>query len=150
MSNGKSSACPPFFRLLPNRVWRTYLGGRILDGISGKSAPEDTHFPEDWLLSTTIARNPGREHLTTEGVSQVELDGEVMPLTAVIKKFPGEMLGAEHLRPERHPDLRQQSDRAFCNHGKKRNTRGGDQAVTLSDNQDRHICHSLLPGPHRS
>lgn len=97
MSNGKSSACPPFFRLLPNRVWRTYLGGRILDGISGKSAPADTHFPEDWLLSTTIARNPGREHLTTEGVSQVELDGEVMPLTAVIKKFPGEMLGAEHL-----------------------------------------------------
>ena len=97
MNNDKNSACPPFFRLLPNRVWRTYLGGRKLDEISGAEAPEDTHFPEDWLLSTTIARNPGREHLTDEGISQVDFAGKSMPLTEVIKQFPREMLGAKHL-----------------------------------------------------
>ena len=54
----------PFYRLLPNRVWRTYLGGGTLDAISGVQPPEDGHFPEDWILSTTRAVNVGRKRST--------------------------------------------------------------------------------------
>ena len=51
---------PPrtFLRLPPNRVWRTYLGGRTLDQLAASPAPADTHFPEDWIASTTRAINP--------------------------------------------------------------------------------------------
>ncbi len=44
--------------LPPNRVWRTYPGGRTLDALAGAPAPADTHFAEDWIASTTIAKNP--------------------------------------------------------------------------------------------
>ena len=53
-----SSSQAPLLRLPPNRVWRTYLGGRELDRLSGASSPADTHFPEDWIASTTRAVNP--------------------------------------------------------------------------------------------
>ena len=56
----------PCYRLAPNRVWRTYPGGRTLDQIEGVRKPEDSHFPEDWLLSTTAARNVGREEFPDE------------------------------------------------------------------------------------
>ena len=54
-------------RLPPNRVWRTYLGGRTLDQLASEVgghvpvpafSPADTHFPEDWIASTTRAINP--------------------------------------------------------------------------------------------
>ena len=45
--------------LLDNpRVWRTYLGGRMLDALHGDSNGEDGHFPEEWILSTVAARMP--------------------------------------------------------------------------------------------
>ena len=44
--------------LPPNRVWRTYPGGRTLDALAGAPAPTDTHFAEDWIASTTVAKNP--------------------------------------------------------------------------------------------
>jgi len=87
---------PPFFRLLPNRVWRTYLGGRTLDELSGKVPAEDSHFPEDWLLSTTPARNAGREEFTTEGISRVETQEGEKLLSDLIAEFPDEFLGKEH------------------------------------------------------
>ena len=52
----------PIF-LPPNRVWRTYLGGRELDRLAGSAMPADTHLAEDWIASTTRAINPGREHV---------------------------------------------------------------------------------------
>ena len=45
-------------RLPPNRVWRTYPGGRTLDALAGAPAPADSHFAEDWIASTTVAKNP--------------------------------------------------------------------------------------------
>lgn len=41
-------------KLPQNRVWRTYLGGRVLDELVGKSAPCDSHYPEDWVGSVTV------------------------------------------------------------------------------------------------
>jgi len=84
-----------FYQLAPNRVWRTYLGGKTLDSISGAAAPKDTHFPEDWLLSTTRAVNVGRESID-EGVSQVITGEGIVPLTALLDLFPEEILGKKH------------------------------------------------------
>jgi mannose-6-phosphate isomerase len=44
--------------LPPNRVWRTYPGGKTLDELEHASAPADSHFAEDWIASTTKALNP--------------------------------------------------------------------------------------------
>ena len=42
-------------RLPPNRVWRTYSGGLMLDRMEGRASPADGTFPEDWIGSTTRA-----------------------------------------------------------------------------------------------
>ena len=48
---------PEVILLKPNRVWRTYPGGKMLDLAEGKEMIADTHFPEDWIASTTKAVN---------------------------------------------------------------------------------------------
>ena len=57
------------FELLPNRVWRTYRGGAMVDAIEGKEG-EDGHFPEDWVGSATRAANMGRKKFADEGVGR--------------------------------------------------------------------------------
>ncbi len=81
-------------KLAPNRVWRTYLGGRTLDEIEGRPAPADSHFPEDWLVSTTRAVNIGREEID-EGVSRVEYEGRIVPLTELVAARPGEVFAGD-------------------------------------------------------
>lgn len=87
----------PFYRLAPNRVWRTYLGGKTLDQISGADSPADTHFPEDWLLSVTAARNIGREELVQEGLSKAVTPAGTQLLTELFDRYPEEFFGREHL-----------------------------------------------------
>ena len=89
---------PPVIMLPTNRVWRTYPGGKILDSIEGKSKPEDSHFPEDWIASTTPAVNKGRENLKDEGLSKVTIDYIKLSLKALMEKFPGEILGKKHYK----------------------------------------------------
>lgn len=85
--------------LLPNRVWRTYNGGALLDRLEGKTAPADSHFPEDWVGSTTRAVNPGREHLADEGVSRAQtVEGVEFSMEDVLRTSPEEALGAHHVR----------------------------------------------------
>ena len=88
--------CADFYRLAPNRVWRTYLGGATLDAIYGKPAPADSHFPEDWILSTTRAVNAGRESVL-EGVSKVITESGELLVTELLDRFPEEILGTAHL-----------------------------------------------------
>ncbi len=87
---------PPILPLLPNRVWRTYLGGKTLDTMENKSCPEDSHFPEDWLVSTTVAINKGREEYDTEGLSRTEIDGQVYFLRDLFADYAEQMLGSCH------------------------------------------------------
>ena len=87
---------PDILFLEPNRVWRTYPGGKKLDHMEGRENPEDTHFPEDWIGSTTRAVNKGREHLTEEGLSKVSIGDETITLKALCEKEPNALLGAEH------------------------------------------------------
>jgi mannose-6-phosphate isomerase len=92
--------------LPPNRVWRTYPGGRTLDelarrnaaGLAGVPAPADTHLAEDWIASTTRAVNRGREHIA-EGVSQVFVGSDPTPrdFAQLLASDPGYFLGAAHV-----------------------------------------------------
>jgi len=85
-----------FVFLPPNRVWRTYHGGRVLDRLTGVSQPTDSHFPEDWIASTTRAVNIGREHLS-EGVSSVEIGGTRLDFPTLLSTDPEYFLGAAHV-----------------------------------------------------
>jgi mannose-6-phosphate isomerase len=84
---------PIFFQ--PNRVWRCYSGGYLLDQLCGRPDPHDGPFPEEWLASTTRALNgPDQQH-PEEGLSRVRLaDGLPGPLFAdVIAAAPEACLG---------------------------------------------------------
>ncbi|GAB3485964.1 class I mannose-6-phosphate isomerase [Marinomonas epiphytica] len=78
-----------------NRVWRTYTGGKILDQIESKSSPQDSHFPEDWIGSTTRAVNPGREDIH-EGISSATIDDQSLPFDELIHSDPEYFLGEQH------------------------------------------------------
>lgn len=84
------------FPLSPNRVWRTYNGGKQLDILADEAIPSDGHFPEDWIASLTPAVNPGREHYTEEGLSYVSVDEKRVLLKELIDKNPQEILGSKH------------------------------------------------------
>ncbi len=88
------------FRLLPNRVWRTYQGGAFLDRIEGKPDPKDGNHPEDWIGSAVSALNPARPGpaVPGEGLSIAEAcDGRRLPMTAVLADDPEAALGADHV-----------------------------------------------------
>ncbi|MDP4879847.1 MAG: class I mannose-6-phosphate isomerase [Opitutales bacterium] len=83
-------------QLPPNRVWRTYSGGKVLDQISGIIPAKDSHFPEDWIASTTKAINPGRESIS-EGVSQAIVSEQSMPFDQLLATDYDYFLGADHI-----------------------------------------------------
>ncbi len=59
-------------KLAKNRVWRTYQGGAKLNELQNRN--DDIYFPEEWIASTVVARNVGREHIQNEGLSLIEAD----------------------------------------------------------------------------
>lgn len=70
---------PIFF--LPNRVWRCYTGGALLEQFIGKNSDPDGHFPEDWLASCVRAINGPNSQGADEGLSRILLeDGTAGPL----------------------------------------------------------------------
>lgn len=85
--------------LPPNRVWRTYPGGRTLDRLAGAPNPTDSHLAEDWIASTTRAVNRGRED-RVEGISQVLVGDDPMPrdFAKLLADDPEYFLGAAHVR----------------------------------------------------
>lgn len=91
--------------LPPHRVWRTYQGGRCLDTLAGAAQPADSHFPEDWVASTTRAINAGRESVR-EGVSPVTLGGTTQDFAALLESDPDYFLGSGHAAKfGAHPQL---------------------------------------------
>ena len=79
-------------KLTTSRAWRTYLGGKMISKLHGETG-EDSHFPEEWLMSTVSARNSGREHIV-EGLSLVA-DSDIS-FAELVKKYPAELLGERH------------------------------------------------------
>ena len=84
---------PLFFA--PNRVWRCYTGGALLDAFVGKGPGEDAHFPEDWLASCVQALNGEHSQGPDEGLSRIRTaEGELGPLFRdVIAADPAGFLG---------------------------------------------------------
>ena len=68
----------------------------MLDRLVGKTEPEDSHFPEDWIASVTAASNPDSKN-ELEGISPVDVDGQKLLLPELIAKDPEYFLGAEHV-----------------------------------------------------
>ena len=54
---------------LPNRVWRTYTGGKLIDRWNKSLTETDGYLPEEWIMSTIPARGENRPAL--EGLSFV-------------------------------------------------------------------------------
>ncbi|WP_283610067.1 type I phosphomannose isomerase catalytic subunit [Faecalispora anaeroviscerum] len=95
----KSSDHLPSFAKAPfaldnPRVWRTCLGGKLLDALHGRTVQEDSHFPEEWIASTVTARNAGREQIADEGLSHPEAAPQVS-LRELIGSDPAAYLGAK-------------------------------------------------------
>lgn len=80
-------------RLLPASAWRSYNGGKLIAELHGNTA-EDGHFPEEWIMSTVTARNPGREDIV-EGLSMTP-DGR--SLKSIIEDDPAAVLGERHYK----------------------------------------------------
>ncbi len=80
-------------RLDSARAWRTYTGGAMIDRINGTGDGTDSHFPEDWIMSTVRAINAGREDVV-EGLNTIH--GTETTLKDAIASDPAAMLGAAH------------------------------------------------------
>ncbi len=84
--------------LFPNRVWRSYLGGRELDKLEGSRTPADSHYPEDWIASTTEAKNNRKgDDGKYEGISNVLVKSDLFLITDLFKASPEFMLGKAHV-----------------------------------------------------
>ncbi len=82
----------------PNRVYRFYKGGKLIDQFRSDPNPQDTDYPEDWVGSITPANNPGSDHPPGGGLSVVTLPGgEQTTIASILDQFPHEALGAEHV-----------------------------------------------------
>jgi len=95
---------PIFFS--PNRVWRCYRGGLLLDAFTGASTPADSHFPEEWIASTTRAQNGLNQSRPDEGISfargcSLSLLSILPEPLPVLCKF---LDSAERLPIQCHPD----------------------------------------------
>ena len=83
--------------IISTRVRRNYTGGIILDELEGKPNPVDGDRPEDWLASTTEARNPGLCFEAGEGLTKVvDEEGESFILRDLFREEPEHYLGARH------------------------------------------------------
>ncbi|MDH5398008.1 MAG: hypothetical protein OEX02_07670 [Cyclobacteriaceae bacterium] len=80
----------------PNRVWRTYTGGALIDRWKKDGHEQDGSFPEEWIMSTISARGKGRPE--NEGFSNVLSPGGELPLKDLIASDPGLFLGKEHIK----------------------------------------------------
>ena len=74
MSIPSTASAPLFFE--PNRGWRCYTGGALLDAHLGHTSPADTHFPEDWLASCVLAVNGEHAQGPEEGLSRIRETGD--------------------------------------------------------------------------
>jgi mannose-6-phosphate isomerase len=82
-------------RLGPNRVYRFYVGGALMDAFRGLPDPTDTTFPEDWVGSVTPAANPAEHTYPGEGLSRVEVDGRTRTLAELLAASPVEVAGRD-------------------------------------------------------
>ena len=77
---------------LPNRVWRTYSGGALIDKWKKAGSENDGNLPEEWIMSTISAR--GKNRPTVEGLSIVVTPSGLISLKELIASDPDLFLGS--------------------------------------------------------
>ncbi len=80
---------PVFFE--PNRVWRCYTGGLLLDEFTKGIPGKDQNFPEEWIASATRADNDEHQQSPDEGLSIVR--GSNMLFADLLAAHPAAALG---------------------------------------------------------
>lgn len=76
-------------------MWRSWLGGSRLRAFRNEPGGADDHFPEDWVASTVRARNGENRQSPDEGISQLQVNGEEVPLTDLIQSHPQWFWGSQ-------------------------------------------------------
>ncbi|MBI5471373.1 MAG: hypothetical protein HY961_03420 [Ignavibacteriae bacterium] len=85
--------------LAPNRVWRMYKGGAMIDRLKGVADPMDSEFPEEWVGSTVQASNPGTHYRQGEGLALISANiPEPVSIKTIVERYPEEILGAQHVK----------------------------------------------------
>lgn len=88
--NLKSYSLIPL-KQIPNRVWRTYTGGDLIDEWKNTSPGDENNMPEEWIMSTISAR--GKNRPENEGLSVVLTPSGPMSLRELIASDPELFLG---------------------------------------------------------
>lgn len=84
--------------LAPNRVWRMYRGGAMIDRLKGVVDPKDSAFPEEWVGSTVQASNPGTHYRDGEGLALVSANLPApVSIKRLLEEYPEEILGTRHV-----------------------------------------------------
>ncbi|MRI00502.1 mannose-6-phosphate isomerase [Kriegella sp. EG-1] len=76
---------------LPNRVWRTYEGGALIDRWKLDDSEIDNSLPEEWIMSTVIAR--GKNRPKNEGLSLMQTTSGIYSLKDLVAANPQLYLG---------------------------------------------------------
>ena len=76
---------------LPNRVWRTYIGGALIDKWKKVQDAKDGSLPEEWIMSTISAR--GKNRPEKEGLTYIETPLGVITLNELINNNLNLFLG---------------------------------------------------------
>jgi mannose-6-phosphate isomerase len=76
---------------MPNRVWRTYSGGALIDRWKRIMPETDGNMPEEWIMSTISAR--GKNRPSEEGLSTVITPSGLVFLNELIATDPEGFLG---------------------------------------------------------
>lgn len=82
----------------PNRVWRTYEGGALIDRWKLEKSESDGSMPEEWIMSMVTARGKGRPE--TEGLSMLLTPEGPLSLKELVAKdlelFLGDRLAKKY------------------------------------------------------
>ena len=83
-------------QILPTRVFRIYRGGYLLEKFRSIKNPQDSDYPEDWILSTVKAIQP--YGISDESISKIKSIKGIDNLEVLIKHFPEDILGKDHVK----------------------------------------------------
>ena len=83
-------------QILPTRVFRIYKGGYLLEKFRGIKNPQDSDYPEDWILSTVKAIQP--YGISDESISKIKTIKGIDNLEVLIKHFPEDILGEGYVK----------------------------------------------------
>jgi len=84
------------YRLDNPRAWRTYTGGKLIESLHGAPEPENSNYPEEWIMSVVTANN-GERTVPGEGLSHLPELGN-LSLKEMLESNGEELLGRDHYR----------------------------------------------------